>query len=218
MMDINNLYNWTFWNIVDNDNDDNNYHVNTKNNNYNHDKIIVSASMLKIVQEQNDDGDVVDDDVDDDGNNNVDDKQSNINAVVQTQPQAATTLTPTIPIPITTFSTTTTPNIKTIKYFTAYFNIQRTTFTPIKLCYYLIKLPIYCIIIQIWIHYQAFMLFLKGVTFIPHPNDKETKASQIVAFIMIPLFKILDFFNDNNDNNNNNGDDVNVDKDEKKVS
>ena len=64
------------------------------------------------------------------------------------------------------------------------------------------------------------MLFLKGVTFIPHPNDKETIASQIVAFIMILLFEILDVFQDNNDNINGYGDsDIDdIDKDEKKVS
>ena len=38
------------------------------------------------------------------------------------------------------------------------------------------------------------MLFHKDVTSIPHTNDKETKASTIVAFIMISWFKILDFF------------------------
>ena len=64
------------------------------------------------------------------------------------------------------------------------------------------------------------MLFLKGVPFILHTNDKETKASQIVAFIMILLFEILDVFQDNNDNINGYGDsDIDdIDKDEKKMS
>ena len=51
----------------------------------------------------------------------------------------------------------------------------------------------YCVIIQIWIHIEAFWLFLKGVEFIPHPKGSETAASRIIATAMTPLFALTDW-------------------------
>jgi hypothetical protein len=49
-------------------------------------------------------------------------------------------------------------------------------------------------IIQIWIHIQAFKLFVKGVEFIPHPEGSETAASRMIGQIMAPLFAIKDWW------------------------
>ena len=49
-------------------------------------------------------------------------------------------------------------------------------------------------IIQIWIHYEALWLFVKGVTFIPHPDASETTASRIIATIMTPFFAIQEWW------------------------
>ena len=82
-----------------------------------------------------------------------------------------------------------------VPYFNAYFDIRRQAFTPFRLCYQLIQMPVYCAIIQIWIHIEAFWLFLKGVEFIPHPQGSETAASQIIAKLMTPFFMAKDFLN-----------------------
>ena len=82
-----------------------------------------------------------------------------------------------------------------VPYFNAYFDIRRQPFTPFRLCYQLIQMPVYCAIIQIWIHIEAFWLFLKGVDFIPHPQGSETAASQIIAKLMTPFFMAKDFLN-----------------------
>ena len=63
-----------------------------------------------------------------------------------------------------------------------------------QLVYYtLVRYPIYCMIIQIWIHYEAMLLFIKGITYIPHPLGSETMASTIIATIMTPFFAIRDY-------------------------
>ena len=75
-----------------------------------------------------------------------------------------------------------------VKYFNAFFDIHRTSFSAFRLCYQLLRFPVYCMIIQIWIHIQAFKLFIKGVEFIPHPKGSETMVSSMIAAIMAPLF------------------------------
>ena len=50
--------------------------------------------------------------------------------------------------------------------------------------------PIYCMIVQIWIHYEAFWLFWKGVEYQPHPDASETWASRIIGTIMVPFFAL----------------------------
>ena len=80
-----------------------------------------------------------------------------------------------------------------IKCFSASFDISRSPFNPFSLCFQLVKFPIYCVIIQIWIHVEALKLFIKGVEFIPHPEGSETKASLIIGAVMEPFFKIKDW-------------------------
>jgi len=80
-----------------------------------------------------------------------------------------------------------------IPYFNAYFDIWRQPFTPFRLCYQLVRMPVYCAIIQIWIHIEAFWLFFKGVEFIPHPEGSETAASQLIAKLMTPFFMAKDW-------------------------
>ena len=80
-----------------------------------------------------------------------------------------------------------------VPYFNAYFDIRRQPFTPMRLCYQLIRLPFYCVIIQIWIHVEAFWLFMKGVEFIPHPKGSETASSKLIAQIMAPFFLAKDW-------------------------
>lgn len=81
----------------------------------------------------------------------------------------------------------------TIKYFNAFFDIRRASFDPLRLCYQLLRFPVYCFIIQIWIHVEAFKLFFKGVEFIPHPEGAETAASKFIASAMAPFFAFQDW-------------------------
>ena len=80
--------------------------------------------------------------------------------------------------------------IREVKYFNAFFDIKRSPFTPMRLCYQIIRFPVYCMIIQIWIHIEAMKLFLKGVEFIPHPEGSESSASRIIGKIMEPFFAL----------------------------
>jgi len=81
---------------------------------------------------------------------------------------------------------------KGLLYFTAGFDIHRTiqpTATyPLQLARIISRFPIYCFIIQVWIHYEAIRLLIKGVEFIPHPDGAETGASQAIAAVMRPVF------------------------------
>ena len=85
------------------------------------------------------------------------------------------------------------PNTKQ-KEFNAFFNLTKCAISPMNVAYQLVRLPCYCVIIQIWIHIEAFWLFVKGVTFIPHPEEKETLVSSVIAMVMIPFFKIKERF------------------------
>ena len=80
-----------------------------------------------------------------------------------------------------------------VRQFTANVEIFPIPFTPFKLAWQLIRFPIYCAIIQIWIHIEAFWLFQKGVTFQPHPKGSETTASRLIGSIMRPLFALKDW-------------------------
>jgi DUF1365 family protein len=80
-------------------------------------------------------------------------------------------------------------------YFTAGFDITRTPATryfPLQLAWIICRFPIYCFIIQIWIHYEAIKLLMKGVQFIPHPEGSETAASKAIAALMGPVFALKD--------------------------
>jgi len=89
---------------------------------------------------------------------------------------------------------------KKVKHFNAFFDIHRQNFTPLHLGYQLFRLPVYCFIIQIWIHIEAFRLLLKGVEFIPHPKGSETAVSKIIAKVMAPVFSLMDWFSGANAN------------------
>jgi len=85
--------------------------------------------------------------------------------------------------------------------FTAKLVMESNHITPFRVVWQMIKFPMYCMIIQIWIHYQAVLLFLKGVVYIPHPLGSETTISLVIARIMIPFFALRDYYNVNTDNN-----------------
>lgn len=86
------------------------------------------------------------------------------------------------------------------KSFSAFFDIRRSSFSPFSLCYQLLKFPVYCFIIQVWIHYEALKLFVKGVEFIPHPEGSETRASAIIGAIMEPFFGLKDWLSRKREN------------------
>eukprot|EP00529_Nitzschia_sp_RCC80_P025740 CAMPEP_0113468134 /NCGR_PEP_ID=MMETSP0014_2-20120614/15192_1 /TAXON_ID=2857 /ORGANISM="Nitzschia sp." /LENGTH=522 /DNA_ID=CAMNT_0000360501 /DNA_START=48 /DNA_END=1616 /DNA_ORIENTATION=+ /assembly_acc=CAM_ASM_000159 len=67
--------------------------------------------------------------------------------------------------------------------------------SPIRVAYQIIRFPIYCFIIQVWIHWEAVWLLVKGVVYVPHPDESETTVSKIIATIMIPFFAIRDMTN-----------------------
>ena len=99
-----------------------------------------------------------------------------------------------VPEPTSASPCTELPLPKTIQYFNAFFDIHRTShFTPLNLCYQLLRFPVYCMIIQIWIHIEAFNLFAKGVEFIPHPEGAETAASVAIGHVMAPFFLVKDW-------------------------
>ncbi|KAL3808433.1 hypothetical protein ACHAXA_003840 [Cyclostephanos tholiformis] len=81
-------------------------------------------------------------------------------------------------------------------YFTAGFDVRRAvrpTFTyPLQLALVILRFPVYCLIIQLWIHYEALRLLIKGVKFIPHPNGSETGASRAIAALVGPVFVAMD--------------------------
>lgn len=72
--------------------------------------------------------------------------------------------------------------------FTASVQLHRQPFSTIV--WQVVKFPMYCVIIQVWIHMEAFWLFSKGVTYQPHPKGSETTASRMIATVMTPLFAV----------------------------
>lgn len=79
--------------------------------------------------------------------------------------------------------------------FTAKLITEGKRITPFGVAWQVIRFPAFCVIIQIWIHYQAAILFLKGIVYVPHPQGSETTASKIIASIMTPFFAIRDRLN-----------------------
>jgi len=77
-----------------------------------------------------------------------------------------------------------------IKFFNAYFKLKRKTLSPYSMSFQLIKFPFYCVIIQLWIHIEAFWLFYKGCEFIDHPEGSQTFASKIIGMAMTPFFQL----------------------------
>jgi uncharacterized protein len=61
-----------------------------------------------------------------------------------------------------------------------------------SIAYQLSKYPVYGLIVQLWIHYQALWLFfVRRVEFQPHPQNSETRASQAIGALMAPVFALL---------------------------
>ncbi len=81
-------------------------------------------------------------------------------------------------------------------YFTAGFDVRRAVYPtstyPLQLAFVIMRYPVYCLIIQLWIHYEALRLLMKGVEFIPHPDGSETGASRAIAALIGPIFGIID--------------------------
>lgn len=80
-----------------------------------------------------------------------------------------------------------------ILFFSAYLQIQNVGLHPHTLAKKLVLFPIFCFLVQIWIHYEAFRLFFKGVAFVPHPKGSETAASRVIGKMMAPLFALQDW-------------------------
>mmetsp|Transcript_594 Transcript_594/g.841 ORF Transcript_594/g.841 Transcript_594/m.841 type:complete len:144 (+) Transcript_594:1-432(+) len=91
-----------------------------------------------------------------------------------------------------TTATTTSSSDNGLCYFNANLKINNIGLRPHRLAWQVISYPIFCMIIQLWIHYEAFWLFVKGVTYVPHPEESETAASRIIGNMMIPFFMLRD--------------------------
>ncbi|GMH61973.1 hypothetical protein TrLO_g9149 [Triparma laevis f. longispina] len=68
-------------------------------------------------------------------------------------------------------------------HFTASFNLERRELNDSSLLWEIGKLPFFCVLVQVWIHWEAAKLWFKGVTFIPHPEEAETRASKAIALL-----------------------------------
>jgi uncharacterized protein len=79
-------------------------------------------------------------------------------------------------------------------YFNAYLQLSNYGCHPMTLAFQLIRYPIFCFIVQIWIHIQAFFVFYKGVPYVPHPMGSETTASLIIGKAMTPIFAFKDWW------------------------
>jgi uncharacterized protein len=77
-------------------------------------------------------------------------------------------------------------------HFSAVMLVHRHSMHPYRIAYYLSMFPIYCMIIQLWIHVQAFILFSKGVAYQPHPTGAETTVSRMIGTAMEPFFFVRD--------------------------
>ncbi|CAJ1953485.1 unnamed protein product [Cylindrotheca closterium] len=76
--------------------------------------------------------------------------------------------------------------------FSAKLEIEAQSITPFGVAWQLIRFPGFCMILQIWIHYQAAWLFIKGIVFVPHPQGSETAATRAIATFMAPFFALRD--------------------------
>jgi DUF1365 family protein len=74
--------------------------------------------------------------------------------------------------------------------FSATMHVHRQGIRPATIAWQICTYPVYCFIIQLWIHYEAFWLFVKGVAYQPHPDETETTVSLIIGTLMTPFFAI----------------------------
>lgn len=58
-------------------------------------------------------------------------------------------------------------------WFTARFDLQRMDFSPWNMLYVLVYYPLHTRLIQVWIHWEAVLLFLKGVPTFEHPQGAD---------------------------------------------
>jgi hypothetical protein len=58
-------------------------------------------------------------------------------------------------------------------WFSANFKLQAISFNPLNLLYVLIFYPLHTRMIQVWIHYEAVKLWLKGIPVFDHPNGTD---------------------------------------------
>lgn len=80
-----------------------------------------------------------------------------------------------------------------VLYFNANLNMSHKGLDPYTLAWQLVSYPIFCFLLQLWIHYEAFFLFVKGVAYVPHPLGSETTASLVIGQIMVPFFAVKDW-------------------------
>jgi hypothetical protein len=76
--------------------------------------------------------------------------------------------------------------------FSAKLSITAQPITPLRVVWQLVRFPAFCLLLQIWIHYQAAWLFIKGIVFVPHPDGSETEATKAIAAFMAPFFSLRD--------------------------
>jgi DUF1365 family protein len=69
-------------------------------------------------------------------------------------------------------------------------SLSRLELTAVNLLRLLLLMPSYTALVQIWIHVEAFRVWMKGVTYFPHPEGVETLASSVIGAGMAPLFSL----------------------------
>ena len=79
-------------------------------------------------------------------------------------------------------------------YFNAHLQLMNGGWHPYTIAFQLVKFPLFCVILQIWIHLQAFVIFFKGVKYVPHPEGSETAASALIGRAMAPIFALKDWW------------------------
>jgi len=84
-----------------------------------------------------------------------------------------------------------------IHYFNAFLRLKRQWLHPTTVAIQLLILPFFCIIIQLWIHWEALRLMIKGIVFIPHPEGTTTRASRIIELLIKPFVFLYDKLNTN---------------------
>ena len=76
--------------------------------------------------------------------------------------------------------------------FTATVEIDALGLDPFTLAWQLARYPTYCFIVQVWIHYEALWLFLKGISLKPHPHGTKTTLGRILGGIVKPIMALKD--------------------------
>lgn len=88
-------------------------------------------------------------------------------------------------------------------WFTANFELQRMSFTPLNLLYVLVFYPLQTRLIQVYIHYEAILLFFKGVPTFEHPNGTDVdfgfgitgeRLGKVLWVFIAPFYFIASLF------------------------